>query len=772
MAARRPAALAAGDLLEGKYQIVGEIGRGAMGVVYEALHVALGKRVAVKTVLDEMGADAQLGARFEREARAASAIGHPHIVDVFDLGCTSDGLLFMVMELLDGESLAALLKRTPLLPIPLATHLMVQVLGGLFAAHKHGIVHRDLKPENIFVLQSDERPNFVKILDFGISKVLGPQSPGKSATVKGSGTMVGSILGTPLYMSPEQAIGQVAIIDHRADIYSAGVVLYEMLCGRTPFAGEGYAQILVGLLDGDYPPPRSLRPDIPLALEAAIVRALDRDIERRFPSAAAMREAISGGPVEVTPSPLAFSASVGDPLHISLAGLSGLDDRPVQVSAAIALVEEPTSPTPSDRRRGKIGIDPFAPPPGSETSPLLADDLDRPPSLRQSTDGRAPVEPKPREIAVVEHARPVFASRGGTLAPDRLFSMRTRSRLVKALLLLALAVCLRIGYSFLRPGSESSLPFRQGGTQKVLLTVLPSQASVQIDHVPTTQRELSLSSGAEHILNAASPGRMTRRFAFVAKPGLALSVVLGHALPLPSPTDPPPLPAELTADYPDDARPQAEIEHAFAKLDRYNDCLVMAGDAGSDGKKGGNRARLRGEEYALCRRLVGEAASAEPAMPELQLAAESYLGSSQNGQKLDVVGKMAVSFRAEFLAARAAWQLEELSRLGKEDGQKAAWHLRRVALAVLAWLRALKAGPGPVADERLAKLGEYHQALLDFAEGARQEIARVAGSSDFMQAAENALSLARGQANRKPSEFAALDASRRVVAAFNALVLE
>jgi hypothetical protein len=675
----------------------------------------------------------------------------------------------MVMELLDGESLAALLKRTPLLPIPLATHLMVQVLGGLSAAHKHGIVHRDLKPENIFVLQSDERPNFVKILDFGISKVLSPQSPGKSATVKGSGTIVGSILGTPLYMSPEQAIGQVAIIDHRADIYSAGVVLYEMLCGRTPFAGEGYAQILVGLLDGNYPPPRSLRPDISPALEAAIVRALDRDIERRFPSAAAMREAISGGSVEVTPSPLAFSASVGDPLHISLAGL---DDRPVQASVAIALVEEPASPTPSDRRRGKIGADPFAPPPGSETSPLLADDLDRPLALRQSMDRRAPVEPKPREIAVMEHARPVSASRGGTLAPDRLFSMRTRSRLVKALLLLALAVCLRVGYSFLRPGSESSLPFRQGGTHKVVLTVLPSQASVQIDHVPTTQRELSLTSDAEHVLNAASPGRMTRRFAFVAKPGLALSVVLGHALPLPSPTDPPPLPAELTADYPDDARPRAEIEHAFAKLDHYADCLVMAGDAGSDGKKGGNRTRLRGEEYALCRRLVSDAASAEPAMPELQLAAESYLGSSQNGQKLDAVGRMAAAFRAEFLATRAAWQLEELSRLGKEDGQKAAWHLRRVALAVLAWLRALKAGPGPVADERVAKLGDYHQALLDFAEGARQEIARVTGVSDFMQAAENALSLARGQANKKPSEFAALDACRRVLAAFNALVLE
>ena len=772
IAAKRPAALSAGDLLEGKYQIVCEVGRGAMGVVYEALHVALGKRVAVKTLLEEMSTDAQLGARFEREARAAGAIGHPHIVDVFDLGRTRDGLLFMVMELFDGESLAALLKKTPRLPIPLATHLMVQVLSGLSAAHKHGIVHRDLKPENIFVMQSDERPNFVKILDFGITKVVRRESHGAVATAKGLGTMVGSILGTPLYMSPEQAIGQVAVIDHRADIYSAGVVLYEMLCGRTPFVGEGYAQILGGMLEGKYPPPRNLRPDIPPALEAAIVRALDRDIEKRFPSAAAMRDAISGGSAEVTPNPLVLSASVGDPLRIQPASLGG---QPAQGSASIALVDEPPLSVPSQRRRASSGADLFAPPPESEASPVLADDLDRPLALRQSPARRPAQEPReqPREIAVVEPARPRAFARGrGTMAPERLLSRRTRSRLVKALLLLVLAVGLRIGYSFLRSSSDGSLPFRRGGTQKVLLVVSPSQASVQIDHVPTAQRELSLDSRAPHILNAASPGHVTRRFAFDARPGIELSVHLGHTLPLPTPTDPPPLPAELTADYPDDPRPQAEIERAFAKLDRYADCLAMAGDANAEGKKGGGRGRLRGEEYALCRRLVTEAAAAEPALPELQVAAESFLLASQSGQKLDAVGRTAATFRAEFLAARAAWQLEELSRQGKDDGQKAAWHLRRVALAALAWLRAIKAGPGQGADERMAKLGEYHQALLDFAQSAHAEIARITGAGDFMQAAEDVVALARGQASKKPSEFAALDAVRRVLSAFNALVLE
>ena len=163
-----------------------------MGVVHEALHMALGRRVAVKTLLAETGNDPQLAARFEREARAASAIGHPHIIDVFDLGRTPEGLLFMAMELLDGQPLASLLEKTPCLPLPLAIDLMRQILVGSAAAHKNGIVHRDLKPENIFILNTEDRPNFVKIVDFGISKMLIRAAPGQGAAGKGGGTVVGT----------------------------------------------------------------------------------------------------------------------------------------------------------------------------------------------------------------------------------------------------------------------------------------------------------------------------------------------------------------------------------------------------------------------------------------------------------------------------------------------------------------------------------------------------------------------------------------------------
>jgi serine/threonine-protein kinase len=766
LAGKRPGSLSPGDVLDGKYQITREVGRGAMGVVYEAMHTALGRRVAVKTLLEELSANAQLGERFEREARAASAIGHPHIVDVFDLGRTHEGLLYMVMELLDGESLADTLKRTPQLPIPLATHLMVQVLSGLSAAHKNGIVHRDLKPDNIFVLGSEERPNFVKIVDFGISKVLVPVIPGAARTVKGSGTMVGSILGTPLYMSPEQAMGQVASIDHRADIYSAGVVLYEMLCGRTPYVGEGYAQLLGGLLEGKYPPPRSLRPDLSPALEAAIVRALDREIDNRFPSAAAMRDAISGGSAEVTPSPIMLSASVGDPLHIALAEP---EDPPAQGSPSIALLQEPAPPPPSQRRRANSSADPFAPPPDRETSPLLADDLDRPLGVRPSLGRRPATEPREephvsvREIAIDESARPRAKH---TLAPQRLLSARARSRVVMALSLLALAIGARVAYTVLRPSADGGPALHRGAPAKIRLTVEPSVASVQIDHVPTTQRELSLDSGAPHVLNAASPGRVTRRFAFEAKPGLELSLRLRHTLPLPSPTDPPPLPAELAADYPDNPRAQAEIDHAYAKLDRYADCLALAGDANAEGKKSAGRGRLRGEELALCQRLLTEAGAAEPAMSDLQTAAESYLAACQGGQRLEAIARLAATFRAEFLAARTVWQLEELSRQGQDEGQKAAWHMRRVALAAQTWLRAHKTQG---ADTYAARVREYQEALIDYSRSAGPELARIAGASDFILATENASQLARG---KKPSEFAALDATRRLLSAFNALVAD
>ena len=793
IAPSRPA-LAAGELLEGKYQITREIGRGAMGVVYEAMHMTLGRRVAVKTLIEGTGADVELGARFEREARAASAIGHPHIIDVFDLGRTKDGLLFMVMELLDGSPLEAILRKVPKLPVALAINLMGQVLSGLGAAHKHGIVHRDLKPDNIFVLNSEERPNFVKIVDFGISKVLGPKAAAPAGTGNFAGTMVGAILGTPLYMSPEQAIGQVASIDHRTDIYSAGVVLYEMLCGRTPFQGKNYSMVLGQILEGKYPKPSQLRPDIPPEVEAAIARAMSRDIDARFPSAAAMRAEMSSGQAEITLAPVPLAPSTDDSLPAAHSPASA----PLpQDGDQIVLVDSAPAPKKAGRRVVPPGADPFAPPPENEMTPLLANDLGRSMAMRPSQIAR-PI-PEPERFAPEPSPPPVLRARDrerpapqpeydapvrrpaatppareripATPRPER--ATKKRPWLLAACILLVVAVGARFAYSTFGPGGKTPLLPGRGAGQRISLVVEPKDASVQIDHAPVTAGVLALDSAAQrsHVLNAAAPGRITRRFSFTVKPGMTLSLRLSHTLGAPSPTDPPPLTTELAADYPDSPRPAAEIDSAFAKLDRYADCLALSGDGSGDGKKGSGRGRPGEEEIGLCRQVITEAADSEPAFPELQTSAETYLAALGKGQKVEALARMAAAFRAEFLAASTAWKMEELSRQGKDEGQNAAWHMRRVALAAQAWLRGRKASASAGEAQR-AKLDEYFQAFMSYVRATPAALAQTSGATDFVSAAEEVVALANGSGGRKANEFSALDACRRLLTTFDALVVE
>jgi serine/threonine protein kinase len=770
--AARPA-LAPGELLEGKYKITRELGRGAMGVVYEALHVTLGRRVAVKTLIEGTTADAELGARFEREARAASAIGHPHIIDVFDLGRTSDGLLFMVMELLDGKPLEAILKKSKQLPVPLAVNLMDQVLSGLGAAHKNGIVHRDLKPDNIFVIDREERPNFVKIVDFGISKVLGPKPATAAAAGPGkfAGTMVGAVLGTPLYMSPEQAIGQVQAIDHRTDIYSAGVVLYEMLCGRTPFGGKSYPEVLGQILEGKYKKPSELRPDIPPGIEAAIARALSRDIEARFPNAAAMRAEIASGTSELalTPEPVAIGAV--DPMPPLR------PTAPPETGEPIVLTE--AAPRTSAKRGARSSHDPFAPPPESDLAPLLAADLDRSVVARPGPVARP--EPPPRNRPPPESSAP--ARRPSAPASDRELDAapmpparrrKGRAGLLWAGAVLALAVGLRVVAGMFGGEGKTSLLPKMGAQKQLSLVVEPKTASVQIDHVPAAAGVLRLdpSNPRPHVLNAAAPGRITRRFSFTAEPGMALKVRLGHTLGVPSPSDPPPLPAELAVDYPGSPRPSDEIDAAFAKLEGYADCLSLAPDDAAANKKAGSRPR--DEDIAPCQLAVTQGADSEPAFPELQSAAEAFLASVQKRGKTEVVARESAAFRAEYLAARAAWQIEELSRQEKDEGQKAAWHMRRVALAAQAWLRSRKASPPApqVVEDKRHALDEARLGFMNFVRLTPRALAQTSGATDFVAAVDELTALADGNGGRKASEFAALDACRKVLAAFDALVVE
>jgi len=269
-----------GTVLAGRYEVLRRIGEGGMGAVYEARHALIGKRVAVKVLLEKFHAKSDFVARLLQEARLASSIGHENIVDVTDFGTTDDGRSFVVMEFLDGESLADLERREAPLPIERSLRIARQAASALDAAHAKGIFHRDVKPENIYLVRRGDA-DFVKVVDFGISKAVKPGGDEGAETYRLTHT--GLLLGTPLYMSPEQARGEEDL-DHRVDIWALGVLLYECLTGEVPFRANNYLQIISQVLTHEPPSPARLRPElgIPDAVDAVVMRAMDKDRTRRY----------------------------------------------------------------------------------------------------------------------------------------------------------------------------------------------------------------------------------------------------------------------------------------------------------------------------------------------------------------------------------------------------------------------------------------------------------------------------------------------------------
>jgi tRNA A-37 threonylcarbamoyl transferase component Bud32 len=265
-----------GRVLGERYRLVARIGEGGMGTVYRAEHVVLRKRMAVKVLRHHLSRDEDLVRRFQQEAIAASEIGQENIVSVTDFGRTPEGSVYFVMEELDGESLAAVLAGSGPLQVERATLVLAQVCRALAAAHAHGIVHRDLKPDNVIVVRREDGTDFVKVVDFGISKTLGE---GRERA-----TRDGTIIGTPEYMAPEQ--GAAATVDHRADVYAFGVLAYELLTGSLPFQGETAIATLLAHQTKAVEPPSRRRPSLPAALEALILKALEKRPDARQQSMA------------------------------------------------------------------------------------------------------------------------------------------------------------------------------------------------------------------------------------------------------------------------------------------------------------------------------------------------------------------------------------------------------------------------------------------------------------------------------------------------------
>ena len=303
-----------GVIVGDRYRIVSRIGVGGMGAVYRAEHTMMRRDLAIKVLLPGLGGKEEFARRFEREAESASRLDHPNIITVTDFGHTADGSLYLVMEYLAGLSLTSVISEGPMAQAR-ALKIIRQILRGLDHAHGAGIVHRDLKPDNIMLVERDGQPDVVKILDFGIAKVTEPLSGSTGREVL---TQAGVIFGTPEYLSPEQALGEP--VDARADIYAAGVILFEMLAGRRPFESDDKVKIISMHLAHAPPRIREVAPtvDLPTPLEQAVLQALEKSRENRFASASAFLQALEDAEASGADPDFELDATIP---HLSLDGV-------------------------------------------------------------------------------------------------------------------------------------------------------------------------------------------------------------------------------------------------------------------------------------------------------------------------------------------------------------------------------------------------------------------------------------------------------------------
>jgi hypothetical protein len=403
--------------------------------------------------------------------------------------------------------------------------------------------------------------------------------------------------------------------------------------------------------------------------------------------------------------------------------------------------------------------------PEGDTVPLLQRDLEHPLAEPAETEGpplrldRSPRTPSKSSPGLHRQAVRQTAAR----SPKRSYTGL-------ALGLFALVVVATAALLYARPKAkppavataekkELEAP-EQRQRQRVTLALDPPDATVKIDQLPTMRDDLYLDQGSSHVLVAEAPGRIAQRLSFDVKAGLELLVRLGRTLALPLPDDADAASDELTARYP--ARPASrdEIARAFAKLERYGGCLALLG-YGEGGARRANGGRPSSGAMSGCIRLVDEASSLQPETAKLHAAGMVYLQKARSNHGRPPLAKLLAEFRSAYLADRTRWQLEELSRQEADEGQTAAWHMRRVTLAAQAWVRGARGGS--------SKLASCHQALLDFAGRSPKDMARVVGAEAFMKAADELVALARAKAGRG-SEAAALTGCRRLVEAFNALV--
>ncbi len=324
-----------GETIDGRYHIEALLGEGGMGLVYRATHTSLRKTLAIKILRPDVSRDDEVLQRFRQEAQSASAIGNQHIVDISDFGTLPDGSTYFVMEHLDGVDLIHAIEDKKRLRPERAMHIARQLSRALGAAHAEGIVHRDLKPENVYLIQRGRDADFVKVLDFGIAKVGGGTS---------KLTQAGEVFGTPHYMSPEQCAG--SSVDHRTDIYSLGVMLYEMITGDVPHDADNMMGILTKHIYEEPRRPSELISDLPANLEHVILRCMHKDIEVRYQTMAEVERDLTrvenGEAVERPPSWKAAHTQARVPWYFALTGVASIAILILLLSVAVRT--EPAAP--------------------------------------------------------------------------------------------------------------------------------------------------------------------------------------------------------------------------------------------------------------------------------------------------------------------------------------------------------------------------------------------------------------------------------------------
>ena len=455
-----------GMVIAERYQLMRPIGTGGMATIWEATHLALNRSIAVKFV-DIVGRNtAIVRDRFLREARVAAAIRHRNVVDIIDFGTTEEGRPYMAMELLVGRTLADVMNRGPTLTVAASVRVMARMLSGLAAVHDAGIVHRDLKPENVFLVE-DADGTYPKLLDFGVSRAVDPEGELESVLP----TRENAIVGTPQYMSPEQARGLKGL-DHRSDIWSAGVILYELMTGEMPFDAEGVGDVIIQIATQDPVPFSTLRPDLAGPLDEVISCAMRKNPAERFQTAREMRAAL-------------LAAAAQTAAHLQGPDL-GRAEADTHVGAPTVAADELLSAVGDAYEPGDSGLLDF-----SEQLHVLAGHGEEPIS------GLRLVPP-----AAIVPGRGPFDSLGALedVAPPR---GRALAWVLGATALLALGGVGTAYYALTRPGEDSiratELPHATSATAppaladvSVTLRGVPEGAEVTVDGQPVSTDPLSL----------------------------------------------------------------------------------------------------------------------------------------------------------------------------------------------------------------------------------------------------------------------------------------